>query len=253
MSLRSVRERVRERTTTRGGEARSFSWAWKAVAAAVVATAVALVLFRDRPAIRTAQDSPTAPASLAPTPNASPLRATMRPMEVKKPTRLPRTRHVDPEPAEIARHEKPASASVPGLSPEEADQLARAVVYVSHLQGLPPVIEAEERGHGGYVRSFHPLRNSKPERGHLLADRFKRRITIRATRFDFHVIIPMTARTSVTTARSSEGEHASPELQEARIRADLDIREGQYVVVGKTGLGGSDNALILVLSARVVD
>jgi hypothetical protein len=37
------------------------------------------------------------------------------------------------------------------------------------------------------------------------------------------------------------------------IATDIDIREGQKVVVGKTSMDGSDNHLILVVTAEVVD
>jgi hypothetical protein len=45
------------------------------------------------------------------------------------------------------------------------------------------------------------------------------------------------------------------EFQYKRIglNSDMDIRDGQYVVVGKSGLGDSENALVLVLTAKVVD
>jgi hypothetical protein len=45
------------------------------------------------------------------------------------------------------------------------------------------------------------------------------------------------------------------EFQYKRIglSSDMDIRDGQYVVVGKSGLGDSENALVLVLTAKVVD
>jgi RNA polymerase sigma-70 factor (ECF subfamily) len=45
------------------------------------------------------------------------------------------------------------------------------------------------------------------------------------------------------------------EFQYKRIglSSDMDIRDGQYVVVGKSGLGDSDDALVLVLTAKVVD
>jgi hypothetical protein len=42
-------------------------------------------------------------------------------------------------------------------------------------------------------------------------------------------------------------------VQQVGVRADIDIREGQRVVVGKSGVGEAGNAIILVLSARVVD
>ncbi len=40
---------------------------------------------------------------------------------------------------------------------------------------------------------------------------------------------------------------------EASIIADIDVKEGQKVVVGKTGLEGTQRALILVLSGKIVD
>jgi hypothetical protein len=64
--------------------------------------------------------------------------------------------------------------------------------------------------------------------------------SIRATNVRFNVKVPIPITTSTW------------QFVDVRIRADVDIREGQYVVVGKTGLGRSDNALILVLTARVV-
>ena len=39
----------------------------------------------------------------------------------------------------------------------------------------------------------------------------------------------------------------------ARWSRRVDIREGQHVVVGKSGLAGSDNAIVLVLSAKVAE
>lgn len=38
-----------------------------------------------------------------------------------------------------------------------------------------------------------------------------------------------------------------------RINAGIDVREGQHAVVGKTGIEGADKALILVLTAKVVE
>lgn len=37
------------------------------------------------------------------------------------------------------------------------------------------------------------------------------------------------------------------------LKSDLDVREGHYVVVGKSGLGDSDNALLVVVSATIID
>ncbi len=41
--------------------------------------------------------------------------------------------------------------------------------------------------------------------------------------------------------------------QRAQINSDLDLREGQMVVIGKTGLAGPDRALIVVASGRIIE
>jgi hypothetical protein len=41
-------------------------------------------------------------------------------------------------------------------------------------------------------------------------------------------------------------------MMNAVINTDVDVREGQKFVVGKTGMGGGD-AMILVVTARVVE
>jgi hypothetical protein len=40
---------------------------------------------------------------------------------------------------------------------------------------------------------------------------------------------------------------------EAGFNTDIDVREGQRVVVGKAAIGGTDNALILVITAKVLE
>jgi hypothetical protein len=42
-------------------------------------------------------------------------------------------------------------------------------------------------------------------------------------------------------------------MQEVGVHTDVDIREGQKVVVGKANIGNADNALILVLSAKIIE
>ena len=46
---------------------------------------------------------------------------------------------------------------------------------------------------------------------------------------------------------------STTELNRAEIRTDIDVPEGQKVVVGKTSFEMSDNAVVLVLTAKVVD
>ena len=45
------------------------------------------------------------------------------------------------------------------------------------------------------------------------------------------------------------------ELRElaARINTSIDVREGQKVVVGKANIDNADSALILILTAKVVE
>ncbi len=43
------------------------------------------------------------------------------------------------------------------------------------------------------------------------------------------------------------------QYQEVGINTDLDVREGQKVVVGKTNMDSSDRALIVVVTAKVVE
>jgi hypothetical protein len=40
---------------------------------------------------------------------------------------------------------------------------------------------------------------------------------------------------------------------EVGVHTDIDVREGQKVVVGKANIDNADNALILVLTAKVIE
>ncbi len=53
--------------------------------------------------------------------------------------------------------------------------------------------------------------------------------------------------------RRRAGDNNDYFMSDAAISTDVDIREGQKVVVGKAGLDGSEGALILVLTAKVLD
>ena len=43
------------------------------------------------------------------------------------------------------------------------------------------------------------------------------------------------------------------ENYDAGFGTDVDVREGQKVVVGKAAIGGTSNALILVITAKVLE
>jgi hypothetical protein len=54
-------------------------------------------------------------------------------------------------------------------------------------------------------------------------------------------------------ADESPDKKRAGETGHASIRTDIDVREGQKVVVGKANIGASNSALILVVTARVLD
>jgi len=68
--------------------------------------------------------------------------------------------------------------------------------------------------------------------------------TVRISGLNFHAERPATAATALVPA---------PKPPSAGIYTDIDIAEGQKVVVGRTALDFPDNALILVLTAKVID
>jgi hypothetical protein len=59
-------------------------------------------------------------------------------------------------------------------------------------------------------------------------------------------------RTPVTVASKSANEPARVEYMNTGIDQDIDIKEGQKVVVGRASLEGPEKALFIVLTARVV-
>jgi hypothetical protein len=60
-------------------------------------------------------------------------------------------------------------------------------------------------------------------------------------------------RFSVQTPTGTRDQNGRPEHENSTINTDLDAGDGQKVVVGKSNLRGSDDALILVITAKVVE
>ena len=90
--------------------------------------------------------------------------------------------------------------------------------------GLPTNITAH------YTLRLNSLRLSQDEKGS----------TVRLDGMRFSARIPI-------------GQGTSFQYIDSGFNTDLDVREGQKVVVGKTGIGSSSEALILVVTAKVVD
>jgi hypothetical protein len=66
---------------------------------------------------------------------------------------------------------------------------------------------------------------------------------------DFGLEIPM----PVGPPPPDNSKPRSVQYRTIGLSSNMDIRDGQYVVVGKSGLGDSNDALVLVLTAKVVD
>jgi len=58
---------------------------------------------------------------------------------------------------------------------------------------------------------------------------------------------------NLVTPTSNLDKNGNPVNRTSTIRTDVDMGEGQKVVVGKSNVAGSDDALILVLTAKVVE
>jgi hypothetical protein len=72
---------------------------------------------------------------------------------------------------------------------------------------------------------------------------------IRLDDVSFSATMPHT----IAQSGSGGGRPTRIERREVGIRADIDLREGQQVVVGKASLSSSDMALFVVISAKVVE
>jgi len=57
----------------------------------------------------------------------------------------------------------------------------------------------------------------------------------------------------ISTPTGARNEKGNPITRNVGIRTDVDIPEGQKVVVGKSNFTGADDALVLVLSAKILE
>ncbi len=74
--------------------------------------------------------------------------------------------------------------------------------------------------------------------------------TVRLDGLSFTASVPLRFEPPVTSKSASIG--PGYQYQDVTIHSDVDIPEGQKVVVGKAGVSGSGNALILVLTAKIL-
>ena len=148
-----------------------------------------------------------------------------------------------------------ASAQPASTSPLTADldPVVKQLKGIFNYKGfrlLESFVLRSRDGEQGQTNGFlPPLENLPP--GNKISYTFQyNKVSIdgadnaRVARFDrlrLNMRVPIAAREGVTTV-------------DASIATDVDVPEGKKVVVGKTSaLEGSDSALILVISAKVVD
>jgi len=145
----------------------------------------------------------------------------------------------------LATREPMQAASLPSELGEVITQLKRVLNYQS-FQLLNTAFLRSQDGHGASVSGVARV-GSVPVDFRLsfnTADIIPegKAPTVTINGLDFTAEQPVTGGGLLTTRAAS-----------AKIHTNIDIAEGQKVVVGKTALDFPDNALILVLTAKIID
>ena len=117
--------------------------------------------------------------------------------------------------------------------------------------------EGTQAGATGYAGSVNP---TQPGRNSLYFLRFnkasivpsERGNTIKLNGFRFSIRVPDVPYPSALQPASPNAA-ARPQFAELGFDTELDIREGQKVVVGKAKMNNADSAFILVLTAKALD
>lgn len=148
---------------------------------------------------------------------------------------------------EASREPAPAGTSIPPDLQSTVTQLRNIFAY-QNFQLLDAVVlrsrSSQRATASGSLSSAkgQPVPYQLVLRPTVQADGGTRSIRIDDLRFS--------ARVPLTTGT---GGQSYSSVHEASINANIDVKDGQKVVVGKTGLEGTQRALILVLSGKVVD
>jgi hypothetical protein len=148
-----------------------------------------------------------------------------------------------------------ASAQSAGTAslPQDLDPVVKQLKTIFNYKGFRLlesfVLRSRDGEHGGTNGFLSPLENLPP--GNKISYGFRyNKVSIegadnaRVAHFD---LLQLNLKVPVATSNGTTGVEAS-------ISTDVDVPEGKKVVVGKTSaLEGADGALILVISAKVVD
>jgi len=137
---------------------------------------------------------------------------------------------------------------------EDVTKRLRALFSYQGFSLLDTVVMRVRDGQGSNASGMGPARLSKGSAkshidlafraAHLAAA--EKASVVRIDKLNFRLRLPF------LTGKDKE---ANPQYQyaEASIGTDLDVREGQKVVVGKTAMEGADGAVILIVTAKVVE
>jgi hypothetical protein len=139
----------------------------------------------------------------------------------------------------------------PSLEPVVA-QLRETFTY----QGYRVIDTVVARSSGDTATHVQGVTSPSPDR--LIAYELSvSRIEVATTDEGSRILLRQLAFSAIPVRRSPGGFLSPPPGQgsgaRAEFRASIELREGQQAIVGKAGLGDSGNALLLVLSARIVD
>jgi hypothetical protein len=142
--------------------------------------------------------------------------------------------------------------TLPSELDEVVEQLRRVLKY-QHFGLLNTTLLRARDGDGASVSGVASASGGEGQkadfhfgftRAEITADGKPR--SIRLNGFDFVMERPGEAKEGQTTS-------LLPRTTSAKIHTDIDVPEGQRVVVGKTSFESPDDALVLVLTAKVLD
>ncbi len=148
--------------------------------------------------------------------------------------------------------EQPVQTTVPSELHEVVDQLRRVLKY-HDFRLLNTAIIRTRDGTGASVSGVASASGGEGQKADFSFSFNRADITsdgkvptIRINGLDFVMAQPV-------EPKEGRGPDLVPRTNLAKIHTDIDVPEGQKVVVGKTTFDSPDNALVLVLTAKVLD
>ncbi len=148
--------------------------------------------------------------------------------------------------------EQPVQTPIPSELHEVVDQLRRVLRY-QHFRLLNTAIIRTRDGNGASVSGVASASSGEGQKADFTFSFNRADITsdgkvptIRINGLDFVMAQPV-------EPKEGRGPDLVPRTNLAKIHTDIDVAEGQKVVVGKTTFDSPDNALVLVLTAKVLD